>query len=136
MCQKLCSLLSLEIILGSVAVNVLNFGVYRFISVATIALAVMPANGRQRRRVIGAKLKRQAPRMWEPDFWESHSTFVELCSAVVALMAPAPSYPGEPVPPDKYVIWPNRNQCFHWAYFPFAFSISTVSRLIEAHLLS
>lgn len=84
--------------------NVLNFGVYRFISIATTALAVMLANGRQRRRVIGAKLKRRAPRTWEPDFWKSHSTFVELCSAVVPLLAPAPLYPGEPVPPDKYVI--------------------------------
>lgn len=87
--------------------NVLNFGVYRFIAIATTALAVMLANARQRRRVIGAKLKRRAPRMWELDFWESHSTFVELCSAVAPLMAavvPAPSFPGEPVPTDKYVI--------------------------------
>lgn len=61
--KKTC-VFSSRVIPTSMAVHVLDFG--RFVSTATATLAIIIAYQRQRRRVMGAVLERQALR----DFWK------------------------------------------------------------------
>lgn len=93
-------LLSCEVTLRRVTVDVLNFGM--FISKATTAPVVIAANRRPHRRAMGAAAERQ---VWIRNFRMSLLTFGELCDATGRLAVPATSCPGESPHTSKCLMW-------------------------------